>query len=127
MGRPKGSSNKTPSIIAWEKPFKTNSNGHSTDWGKVAEGLRAEPGQWAVVRTAISNGHLSSVKSSLKKGKYKGFEANQGRDFENLEFQVEVSKRVADGKFGLYVRWVGPNGEHKDVQQKVQKTQGASA
>lgn len=127
MGRPKGSSNKTPSIIAWEKPFKTNPNGHLTDWSKVAQDLRDEPGQWAMVRTAMSNGALSSVKSSLKKGKYTGFEANQGRDYENLEFEVEVSKRMVDGKYGLYVRWVGPNGEHKNVQQKVQKTEGASA
>jgi hypothetical protein len=118
MGRPKGSTTKTPEILAWEKPYKLT---NATDWTQVAQDLRDEPGQWAVVRTAISVGALSSVRSSLKKGKYRGFEANQGRDYNDLEFEVDVSKRVVDGKFGLYVRWVGPNGEHRKVEQKPQK------
>ena len=73
-------------IMSWEEPPRTTPR---NNWNKIAEALRANPGQWAKLETAST-----AYCAFIKQGRTKAFQPAGS-------FEATLQKRV------LYARYIG--------------------
>lgn len=87
------------SIIRWEAPRDSKTKGR---WDRVADELRARPGEWAIVELLEKNNNASRLVSSIRRGVTTSF-APAGT--------FEAAQRTRDdGGFAIYARYVGKAG-----------------
>jgi hypothetical protein len=81
-------------IVFQEPPTDRRS---ALNYPKIADALRARPGEWALIATSIG---ASEIAQRIKRGSARGFAAG--------EFET-TTRKTADGGVGrdVYVRYVG--------------------
>lgn len=84
------------SDIVWEEPSGGRAGRpNRKDWSAIAEALRANPGNWAVIDTDISSSSASNYRSGSNRSFPKG----------DFEFTIRGARNGRAEK--LYARYVG--------------------
>ncbi len=78
--------------MEWKEPPPRTRQGSPGIWNGIVSELRANPGQWALVRTYAHPSSASSTATQLK------------IRFPRLEV---TSRKRDDGQADMYARWVG--------------------
>lgn len=82
-------------VLRWEDP-PARMRGDRYDWVRIAKGLKAKPGKWALVAVCPNPTTAASTARHIREGKYLPLAA----DFDAVA-------RTVDGEARVYARYVG--------------------
>lgn len=83
--------------LVWEDPPPAERRKRS-QWGQVADQLRARPHTWARIRECRSNAAARSTATQIRRGRRDGMEPAGS---------FEAESRTVDGRHFVYARFVG--------------------